>query len=553
MSRVTRVRNESDSLIFWRAVSFHISLCPCRCECLCLLPSRPTATSCIHHYLLDPSPCFLCRFHFASAIMSLMTQSLLMEAQSLRLERDIDGSIAVLRVVILNCNADAGEKATTDTEHQMTHQLREMASYQLALLLLQTGGRCSNQRSEREADEILMKLGYRMRLSTKAFGYPACECEVDKSSCKLKTNEESKLPLLMIDNILPQPLFDALRHSFRPNSQYWTNFYSKTINEGEGGTRRIFASHNVPLPISTELTYTKCIDKACSLIEQVAIIVKHSLSKHFPSVLSASSAEVWSHRHPPDAQHQLHYDMDEIRLHKLKQRHKDECNSTIRGSKRQKVEICSEKRNITNKEEDLSMMKDICPIVSCVLTISVPNETKTCDRCGRLGDGAPTLVCNQSFVGSRSNEGWLCYPRLNRLVAFHGSLLHAVVPGIPSEALSEDEDECSRVTLMMGFWKEVTLTVPDETSQSLTIGPNVPFRSSLLDEFKPISFNENTVTMHRDAATNQVIDPSLVRPLWTEIDQAGDSNVHCREKDFSGRFFLRSIDPTDVDKEVLGL
>lgn len=472
-----------------------------------------------------------------------------MEAQSLRLEGDIDASIAVLRIVISNCNADAGQRDAADTNHQMTHQLQEMASYQLALLLLQTGGRCSNQRSEREADEILMKLGYTLRLSTKAFGYPACECEIDMSSCKLKTNEESKLPLIMIDNILPQPLFDALRHSFRPNSRYWTNFYSKT-NKGEGGMRRIFASHNISLPMATDLTYIKCIDQASSLIEQVAIIVKHRLSQHFPSISAATSAEVWSHRRPPDAQHQLHYDMDEIRLHTLKQRHRDECDSATRGSKRQKVGNC-----INNNTEDLSTMKNICPIISCVLTISVPNETKACNKCSRLGDGAPTLVCNQSLVGSRTNEGWLCYPRLNRLVAFDGSLLHAVLPGIPSEALSEDEDECSRVTLMMGFWKEVTLTVPDEASQSLTIGPNVPFPSSLLDEFKPISFNENTFTMHRHATTNHVIDPNLVRPLWTEIGQAGDSNevAIANEKDFSGRFFLRSIDPTDIDKEVLGL
>ncbi len=479
-----------------------------------------------------------------------------MEAQSLRLEGDLDASIAVLRVVISNCNADAGQRAAADTDHQVTHQLREMASYQLALLLLQTGGRCRNQRSEREADEILRKLGYRLRLSTKAFGYPACECEVfDKSNCKLKTNEESKLPLVMIDDILPQPLFDALRHSFRPNSRYWTNFYSKTTNDDEGGTRRIFASHNISLPTITQLTYTKCIDQASSLIEQVAIIVKHCLSEHFPSIMGATSAEVWSHRRPPDAQHQLHYDMDEIRLHRLKQQHKDDCNSTTRGNKRQKVEDCSEERNISNKAEDLNMMKDICPIISCVLTISVPNEAKACDKCGRLGDSAPTLVCNQSLLGSRSNEGWLCYPRLNRLVAFDGSLLHAVVPGIPSEALSEDEGDCSRVTLMMGFWKEVTLTVPDETSQSLTVGPNVPFPSSLLDEFKPISFNKNTFAMYRQAATNHVVDPNLVRPLWTEIDQAGDSDevATASERDFSGRFFLKSIDPANIDKKVLGL
>ncbi|KAK1742533.1 hypothetical protein QTG54_007098 [Skeletonema marinoi] len=473
--------------------------------------------------------------------MSLMTQSLLMEAQSLRLEGDMDGSIAILRVVISNCNAD---KVAADAEHQITHQLWEMASYQLSLLLLQNCGRFSNQASEREADNILMKLGYRLRLSTKAFGYPACECAFDKSSCNLKTNE-AKLPLLMIDDILPHPFFNALRHSLRPDSRYWTDFYSKTNEVEEGGKRRqSFASHNVSLPNSTELTYAKCIEKASSLIEQVAIIVKHCLTQKFPSILAATSAEVWSHRRPPDAQHQLHYDMDEIRLHICKQRHNDECNTAARGNKRQKVGNLSEELTTT----------DLCPIISCVLTVNVPNQTKTCDRCGMVGDGAPTLVCNQSLLGRTSNEGWLCYPRLNRLVAFDGSLLHAVVPGIPSEVLGEDEDDYSRVTLMIGFWKDVTLSIPDKTSQCLTIGPNVPFPSSLLAEFKPIAVDENTVTKHMHAAIKHVVDPNLVRPLWTEIDQAGDCNeaATISEKDSSGRFFLRSTDPTEIDKKVLG-
>ena len=480
-----------------------------------------------------------------------------MEAQSLRLEGDMDGSIAILRVVISNCNADnAAGQGAADADHQITHQLWEMASYQLSLLLLQNCGRCSNQASEREADNILMKLGYRLRLSTKAFGYPACECAVDKSSCKLKTNDEAKLPLLMIDDILPHPFFNALRHSLRPNSRYWTDFYGKTNEVEEGGKRRqSFASHNVSLPNSRELTYTKCIEKASSLIEQVAIIVKHCLTQKFPSILAATSAEVWSHRRPPDAQHQLHYDMDEIRLHIRKQRHNDECNTAARGNKRQKVGNRSEERGKGNQAEELSSTtKDLCPIISCVLTVNVPNETKTCDRCGRVGDGTPTLVCNQSLLGSTRNEGWLCYPRLNRLVAFDGSLLHAVVPGIPSEVLGEDEDGYSRVTLMIGFWKDVTLSVPDKTSQCLTIGPNVPFPSSLLDEFKPIAVDESIVTKHMHAAIKNVIDPNLVRPLWTEIDQAGDCNeaATISEKDFSGRFFLRSTDPAEIDKKVLG-
>jgi hypothetical protein len=485
-----------------------------------------------------------------------MSQSLLMEAQSLRLEGDIDGSIALLRVVISQCDADVDNDGTAAEKHRMTHELWQMASYQLSLLLLQKSGRCSDQASEREADNTLVKMGYRLRLSTKAFGYPACECAA------AITNDDAKLPLLMIDDILPQSIFHALQHSLRPSSRYWTDFYSKT-SEGEGRSneagdkRRIFASHNISLPNSTDLTSSECIEKASSLIEQVAIIVKHCLSHHFPLLATATSVEVWSHRRTPDAQHQLHYDMDEISLHEHKQRHKEGCNSAM--NKRQKVGHCSEERSKRNQAKDYmsSMIKDLCPIISCVLTVNVPYETKTCDRCGRLGDGAPTLVCNQSLLGSSCDEGWLCYPRQNRLVAFDGSLLHAVVPGIPSEALSKDEDLNSRVTFMMGFWKDVRLTVPDKTSECLTIGPNVPFPSSLLDEFKPIAVDESSLSMHMLAASKHVQHPILVSPLWTELsnEQAGNSNefASAGEQDFSGRFFLRSTDPTEIDDIVLGL
>ena len=75
--------------------------------------------------------------------MSLMTQTLLMEAQSIRLEGDVDGSIALLRVVLSQCNADAFQEHASNKK--LTRQLWQMASYQLALLLLQKSGHFSLQ------------------------------------------------------------------------------------------------------------------------------------------------------------------------------------------------------------------------------------------------------------------------------------------------------------------------------------------------------------------------------------------------------------------------
>ena len=457
-----------------------------------------------------------------------MTQSLLMEAQSLRLEGDIEGSIALLRVVVSQCVDDANREGH-HASNELHLKIWQMASYQLALLLLQKSGRSRDvTASEVEADTILSMMGYRSRLSVKAFGYPTCDCAIGKSSCSKKTS----IPLLVIDDALPQSIFDALRNSLRPCSRYWTEFYVKTTCNDDEDKHRTFASHNIPLNSTNRLTSVQLIENSSSLIEQIAIILKHRLSHRFPSIMAATSVEVWSHRRPPDAHHQLHYDMDEIALWKYKQRKLDGHDSDKqngRENKRQKIDHCTEDEKSEQVEDCISSM--ICPIVSCVLTVNVPNETKSCNNCNNLGDGAPTLVCNQHLFGNKTNEGWLCYPRLNRLVAFDGSLLHGVMPGIPALVSHEDNH---RVTLMLGFWKDVTLTVADDNaSKTYKIGPNVPLPASLLDEFKPVVVGESLRSSYINVSANHVKDPILISPLWEDFsnEQAGVYFIEIRVKD----------------------
>ena len=114
-----------------------------------------------------------------------MTESLLLQAQSLRLKGDMNGSIDLLRIVLSQCNSDlrvVGERSARSMDTTTTRKIRQMASYQLALLLLQISGRSqfvnkgetnSSKSDEYEADGLLWKLGYRLRLSSLAFGYPS--------------------------------------------------------------------------------------------------------------------------------------------------------------------------------------------------------------------------------------------------------------------------------------------------------------------------------------------------------------------------------------------
>lgn len=372
--------------------------------------------------------------------MSHMTESLLLESQSLRLEGDIDASINLLRIVLSQCTSDIEADSSALTT---TRKMRQMAAYQLALLLLQRSGRhqynmLSSDISgsdtttvdEKEADELLNKLGYKLRLSSSAFGYPLCCCQ--------HANANNELPLHIIDNILPSEVFDAVKHSFRSDSKYWSEVYSKVNakcclswignDDSIEYRRNKFVSHNIPLPTdSSRDNLLHSMQHAHSLIEQVAIITKHRLMHRFPALKDATSVEVWCHRRPPDGSHQLHYDMDEIRL----QQRREELLSQ-RELKRQKVDH--------SKQQNKYGV--FCPIVSCVLTIHVHETTKFCSNCAETSRAAPTLVCSQSILdhdktqrsADEENTGWLCYPKPNRLLAFDGSLLHGVVPGIPEDS-----------------------------------------------------------------------------------------------------------------------
>ena len=542
--------------------------------------------------------------------MSLMTENLLLHAQSLREDGDLDASIDLLRVVISQCNSDArkGEEAryrvadTHNAEGRIQHvntieKIRQTAAYQLALLLLQRSGRQSSNETddidEREADNLLWRLGYRLRLSKNAFGYPRCSnCRQlaavnDQHSSLPESLSENKDSIgvgaaVVIDKLLPTSIFNALQHAFRPGSRYWSDFYNKKDYDRDRFTSASdnhtnhFASHNISLPSCNEassatIPLSDKLQRSKSLLEQVAIIAQHRLQERSPDVLKATSVEVWSHRRSSDGHHQLHYDMDEIRLWKHRLRRLEE-----RQAKRHKshcdTEICGNDRS-----QEIWNGGVFCPIVSCVLTIDVLGESKCC-VCEGEENSAPTIICNQSIVrgnGCQSNSGCICFPIPNRLLAFEGSLLHGVMPGIPfanscnesDTSYSDGEEEMvtdvvnnHRVTFMMGFWESVC-TTPTSSNTSEEFGPNLPFDRMHHDNTWKKEFKAHSLTTSDLAAFGAKVSQSNVGvfhlyPLWVRVKS------HDADKSFGefqagnaprqhGRFFLKSIDPTEIDYEVL--
>jgi hypothetical protein len=543
--------------------------------------------------------------------MSLMTESLLLEAQSLRLEGDMHTSIDLLRTVLSQCDSDikaAASAALDGAECEViaadtikaVWRMRQLAAYQLALLLLQRDGRCyymkycnttlafraestsdDEQSDEKEAEDLLSRLGYKMRLTTRAFGYPSCCCRYN-----ISISSFSDIPCRMMDDVLPSQLFEALQSAFRPDSRYWTELYSKVNsdndsswlddrNRGPTSTKRNqFVSHNIELPPDDpHPLLLQALQSAKSIIEQVAIITKYKLIPHFPELKDAQSVEVWCHRRPIDGSHQLHYDMDEIRLQERRERLLAASTAAAtqmqQKTKRQKVDA-SDTHN-QGKNDGV-----FCPMVSCVLTIYVPSNSHTCLDCGETFRAAPTIVCNQSILNHnqtqascQSNDhmtGWLCYPKPNRLLAFEGSLLHGVVPGIPElngcvhgsesdsaesyDGYSNTNNQPQRVTLMMGFWADGVRTQGE-------LGPNMPLPNingnhlSWTSEFTPIKIKDldELQSNHSTDSTNTAIE---VNPLWKPIhsstfgEYANDDAMQ-----FSGRFFLRSDCTSEIDDEVL--
>jgi type II secretory pathway pseudopilin PulG len=399
-----------------------------------------------------------------------------------------------------------------------------------------------------------------------------------------------------------------------------------------------------------------------SLFEQVAILIQQQLIHYFPNIIHATSVEIWCHTRSQDEGHRLHYDMDEIllwlarcRKQEQQQQQQQQQQQTQQqqhqpqqeqSRKRPKIhpppptvnnEVAGQittttttpvsgespssslllvKSNQLVKNDDDDTENDdtdciSCPIVSCVLTLSVPNSTK-CLTCGEVSNCAPTIVCNQSIILKRrtrqssccatttmsSNVGYLCFPKVNRLLAFEGSLLHGVIPGIPtlqsqssvlSSMSSDDDDDDSyddkddkkiyhdnqRITMILGFWKNVcttksTIIGNTVTTSSSPFGPNVPYanqKGSWKEDFKPISISkddlDDIMKLCNAMSNKSISDLVVIDPLWIPIHSTIEEEEGKKMSDntfgecsfcngsSSSRFFLQSNSPCEIDNEVL--
>ena len=254
---------------------------------------------------------------------------------------------------------------------------------------------CQSGRAEL-ASSLLSSLGFTCRLSSSILNYPD---DTDTVVTEVATDVQPPTqhvtdPCIILDNFLNVSTLSHLKKILQDiDSSYWTSHDYKIEPPSP--------YFSYVLPIQSSISETHLLEPY-GFLGQLISQIYHSpiLRSHFPALKEATKVEMWAHNRPHPSGHQFHFDSD----------------NEGRGG------------IIRN------------PIVSTVLYITAEN-----------GCGGPSIVTNQTLKDKRlATRGWMCYPKVGRLVAFDGKVLHGVVPG-------KGIRPGRRVTLMFAFWKDIRI------------------------------------------------------------------------------------------------
>jgi hypothetical protein len=252
-----------------------------------------------------------------------------------------------------------------------------------------------------------------------------------------------------VDNAVPTKAIEHLQHVFRPESPFWReHHYDLACN----ASRKVgYFSYKYPFRER----------KAVNSIEQVIDVLLGQVQKMYPKVEEeATVAEWWVHSRPHTSGHQLHFDSDETRI---------EGGGTPQH-----------------------------PICSCILYLEEDGSI-----------GGPTLVTDQTLSGSMASQGWMCFPKLGRLVAFDATMLHGVIPGIgPNPDPSK-----RRLTFMVGFWRKIEAVNRGENHA----GPGQPLPSAETTYSWPRELAPVLDLPHNEQKL-ATVQPQHLQRIWEPID-----------------------------------
>ena len=195
---------------------------------------------------------------------------------------------------------------------------------------------------------------------------------------------------------------------------------------------------------------------------------------NFEGAELARFAEVWAHRRPQCSGHQLHFDSD---------------NEGIGGA-----------ASIRN------------PLVSAVCYLT------------EEGLGGPTLVTDQC-LGDRglAQNGWLAFPKCNRLVIFDGQVLHGVIPGRGHSMVERKTPrKQKRVTVMVALWDDIRVRHGDGPGAARPMPLPHSDEQKVPKWAKELLVNTQTdarlATQTISAEKKMLSEPVAVSNVWTSLD-----------------------------------
>eukprot|EP00758_Cryptobia_borreli_P017400 Tbor_TRINITY_DN6188_c1_g1::TRINITY_DN6188_c1_g1_i1::g.22240::m.22240 len=283
---------------------------------------------------------------------------------------------------------------------------------------------------DEEANKMMREIGMVARLSNEVLRYTSSLCPSNKHGDEQSSQISSEsFPGHISDNLIPKFIFEILFDTFGSiNAHYW-KYHQYSVEPPSP-----FVSYLIPLCENNVNEYG-AIGYLANCVYETAVREQHrfqeiveesgffNITKNdskrrgktnfqsaAKSVKGAKYAEIWVHNRNHPTGHQMHFDSD------------NEGREGIRN-----------------------------PTIGSIFYLSG-------DSCG-----GPTLLTGQRLGDTQlTDDGWLVWPKENRLLLFDGTRLHGVVPG---RGISEGR----RVTVMCALWHDI------ELRRSSTPGAARPF------------------------------------------------------------------------------
>jgi len=303
-----------------------------------------------------------------------------------------------IRILENDNQSQSQSQSQNQEEQEAKFSLHTQANDALTLLCIQI----SNS-NPKEVNNLLRDGGYVARLSKDVLRYKlpseitrtltaaaATVTEQDGNHNNNNTSASSvACPCHVYDDALPTKDLNVLMKALCPeDSSYWKDHAYSVYP---------------PTPY-----FSYAFDLRDETLNQLGALGEHvknvrrlssGIFDEFTDEAAAQYAEIWAHHRPHCSGHQLHFDSDNEGRGEVKH-----------------------------------------PLVSSIIYLS--------DE----GCGGPSLMTDQRLGDNElAQNGWLAYPKKNRLVVFDGSVLHGVIPGRGFVGHRK------RVTLMVALWKDIRI------------------------------------------------------------------------------------------------